>query len=316
MTRHTTASIVAALCVCAAGVRFAHAQQAAAPQDSETTLERKAEQQMREGKEREAVETARQAVAASPASSDAHFTLGSMLDLAGMYEEARDAFEKSGQVATDPDDKARAQRAIAVSYGFERDCTNAAKHAEPVYREYVDTKDFNAAGGVANELARLCLDAGNIEFAERWYKMGAETGLRQPDLNAETQDLWRFRLEHALGRIAARRGQKVEAAKHVAAAKEILERGNLPAQQKEFFPYLAGYVALHTGDYQAALTELQRGNQEDAYVLGLIAQAYEKLGQTSKAKEYYGKVLASTAHNAATAASRPLAREKLGRAGR
>ena len=141
--------------------------------------------------------------------------------------------------------------------------------------------------------------------------MGTDAGLREPDIKAERQDLWRYRLEHALARIAARRGNQAEAQKHVAAAKAILDRGTMAAQQKEYFPYLAGYVALYTGDYQTALTQLQQGNQGDAYVLGLIAQTYEKLGQNNKAMEYYRKVMASTTHNPTTAGSRPLARTKL-----
>jgi tetratricopeptide (TPR) repeat protein len=313
MTRHNVTSALATLMLGVACFQPAHTQQPAAPQDPSSDLQRRAQEQMRDGKEEESLATARQAVAAAPSSYQANSTLGAMLDLAGRYKEARDAFAKAGEVASDADDKARAERAIAISYGFERDCTNAVKHDEPVYRRYLETKDFNDAGGVANELARLCLDAGNIDVAERWYRMGTEAGLRDPDIKADGQDLWNFRLEHARARIAARRGQKAEAAKHVAAAKAILDRGSLPAQQ-EFFPYLAGYVALHTGDYQAALTELQQANQNDAYVLGLIGQTYEKLGQADKAMEYYRKVMASTTHNPTTAASRPLAREKLGKA--
>jgi Flp pilus assembly protein TadD len=309
--RHTLTRAVAALVFGAAILQSAHAQQSATVPDASADLQRQAQQQMREGKEQEAVASARRAVALSPQSFQAQNTLGAMLDLAGTYKEARDAFAKAAEVAPDADDKARAERAIAISYGFERDCTNAAKHAEPVYRRYLDVNDFNNAGGVANELARLCLDAGNIDFAERWYRMGTEAGLREPEIKAEQQDLWRFRLEHALARIAARRGQKAEAEKHVAAAKELLDRGNVPEEQKEYFPYLTGYVALYTGDYRTALNELQQGNQNDAYVLGLIAQTYEKLGQTDKAMEYYRKVMTSTAHNPTTAGSRPLARQKL-----
>ncbi len=287
------------------------AQQAATSQRPSSDLLRQAQQLMSEGKEQEAVASARQAVAASPQSYEAQNTLGAMLDLAGQYKEARDVFTKAAEVAADADDKARARRAIAISYGFEGDCSNATKVEDPLYRQYLDAKDFNTAGGVANELARLCLDAGDIESAERWYKMGSDAGLRDPEIKADGQDLWHFRLEHALARIAARRGQKADAEKHVAAAKEILDRGNLPEQQKEYFPYLAGYVALQTGDYKTALAELQQGNQNDAYVLGLIAQTYEKLGQQDQAMEYYRKVMASTTHNPTTAGSRPLARRKL-----
>jgi Flp pilus assembly protein TadD len=302
---------MAVLVLSAVGFQPARAQQSATSPGPSPDLLRQAQTLMSEGKEQEAVQSARQAVAASPQSYEAHNTLGAMLDLAGQYKEARDVFTKAAEVATDADDKARARRAMAISYGFEGDCSNATKVEEPLYRQYLDAKDFNTAGGVANELARLCLDAGDIESAERWYKMGSDAGLKDPEIKADGQDLWHFRLEHALARIAARRGQKADAEKHVAAAKEILDRGNLPDQQKEYFPYLAGYVALHTGDYKTALAELQQGNQNDAYVLGLIAQTYEKLGQRDQAMEYYRKVMASTTHNPTTAGSRPLARRKL-----
>ena len=310
MTRHSFACLTAAVLL-SAGLHARHAQQSTTSDDPSADLLRQAEQQMRDGKEQEAVALARKAAAASPQSYQANSTLGAMLDLAGMYSEARDAFAKAATVATDADDKARAERAIAISYGFERDCANAAKHDEPLYRRYLEAKDFNTAGGVANELARLCLDADDIDVAERWYRIGADAGLGEPGIAAQGQDLWQFRLEHALARIAARRGQKAEAEKHVATAKAILDRGNMPEQQKEYYPYLAGYVALHIGDYKAALSELQQGNQNDAYVLGLIAKTYEKLGQTDKALEYYRKVMASTVHNPTTAASRPVARQKL-----
>jgi len=303
--------IMAVLILGAVTLQPVRAQQPAASQGASPDLLRQAQQQMSEGKEQEAVASARQAAATSPESYQAQNTLGAMLDLAGQYKEARDAFTKAAEVASDADDKARARRAIAISYGFEGDCGNATKYEEPLYRQYLDAKDFNTAGGVANELGRLCLDVGDVDAAERWYKLGSDAGLRDPDIKADGQDLWHFRLEHALARIAARRGQKAEAEKHVAAAKEILDRGKLPEQQKEYFPYLTGYVALHTGDYTTALAELQKGNQNDAYVLGLIAQTYEKLGQREQAMEYYRKVMASTIHNPTTAGSRPLARRKL-----
>lgn len=316
MTRLTLAYGVAALILCAASVQPARAQQPAAPQDPSADPLRQAQQKMRDGNEAEAVALARQAVTASPDSYQTNNGMGAMLDLAAQYKEAREYFAKAAKVAPTADNKARALRAIAISYGFEGDCPNATQYEEPLYRQYLDAKDFYNAGEIANELARLCLDAGQIDIAERWYKTGTEAGLREPDIKAERLDLWHYRLEHALARIAARRGNKAEADKHVAAAKELLDRGNMPAQQKEYFPYLAGYVALFTGDYQTALAQLLQGNQNDAYVLGLIAQTYEKLGQSDKAIEYYRKVMASTTHNPTTAGSRPLARRKLAAAGR
>jgi Flp pilus assembly protein TadD len=294
-----------------AGTGIVAAQQPPAAADPSADLLRQAQQRMREGNEDEAVTLARRAVAASPQSFAANNQAGSLLDLAGQYADARNYFQKAADLAPAAENKNRALRAIAISYGFEGNCPGATKYEEPLYRQYLDAKDFYNAGEVANELARLCLDAGRIDEAERWYRTGTEAGLKEPDIKADRQDLWHYRLEHALARIAARRGNKPEAEKHVQAAKEILDRGNMPAQQKEYFPYLAGYVALYTGDAQAALTQLLQGNQNDPYVLGLIGQACEKLGQQDKAMEYYRKVMAATIHNPTSAGSRPLARQRL-----
>lgn len=286
-------------------------QPSAAPGDSSADLIRQAQQQMRSGNEPEALALARKAVEASPTSFQANSQFGALLDLAGRYSEARTYLAKAVDLASAGEPKNRAQRAIAISYGFEGNCAGAMKYEEPLYRQYLDAGDSYNAGEVANELARLCLDAGNLDDAFRWYHSGYEAGLREPGIKADRTDLWNYRWEHAQARIAARRGQPDEAKKHVEAARVILERGNMPGQQKEFFPYLVGYVALYGGDYPAALTHLQQANQNDPYILGLIAQTYEKLGKQDLAMEYYRKVMAAAIHNPTVAGSRPLARKKL-----
>ncbi len=125
--------------------------------------------------------------------------------------------------------------------------------------------------------------------------------------------MWDYRWEHAQARIAARRGQKAEADKHVAAAKAALERmTELRRQQEAFFPYLTGYVAFYLGDYNKALADLQKANQNDPFIQCLIGQTYEKLGDREKAMEYYKKASLTTAHNPPAAYARPFARRKLG----
>lgn len=285
--------------------------QRGANQDPSADLLRQATQQMRAGHQDEAVATAQKAVAQSPESYQAENGLGNVLDFAGHYAEARAAFAKAADLAPNAEAKSRAHRAIAISFGFEGNCDGVVQAEQPEYQQFLDAKDFYNAGEVANELARLCFDDGKMDVAEHWYRVGEEAGLKEPGIKPDREDLWHYRTEHALGRIAARRGNKAEAEKHVEAAKALVGRGNMPAQQAEFVPYLEGYVALYTGDVQAALDALQKANQNDAYILGLEAQAYEKLGQKDKAIEYYQKVMASTVHNPTTAGSRPLARKKL-----
>ena len=171
---------------------------------------------------------------------------------------------------------------------------------------------------MANEAARVCIDAGDLESAEQWYRKGTELGLKEPEPKKNPASLWNFRLEHALGRLAARRGNKVEAAKHVAAARKILDGdSSMAAQQERFFPYLAGYVALYTGDFQTAETELTKAvqaNGNDPFMMCLLGMTYERMGNKAQAADWYKKaseVVAPTGHNPPAAFARPFTRKKL-----
>jgi tetratricopeptide (TPR) repeat protein len=178
---------------------------------------------------------------------------------------------------------------------------------------------FYQQGEMANEAARVCIDAGDLDTAEKYYRLGSELGNKEPAPRTHPKSLWDFRLEHALARVAARRGDKAAAARHVAAARKALESDSaMAAQQERFFPYLTGYVALYTGDLAAAEADLTktislRGNERDPFFHALLGMTYEKQGQAAKAKEFYQKAyeLAANGHNPPAAFTRPFARKKL-----
>jgi tetratricopeptide (TPR) repeat protein len=134
--------------------------------------------------------------------------------------------------------------------------------------------------------------------------------LKEPGIQQARQDLWEFRWEHAQARIGARSGNQAEAQKHVAAAKNILDRRTNP-EQAQFLPYLQGYVAFYAGDYETALEELQKANQNDPFIQCMIAKTYEKLGDKDNAMEFYRKASTAIAHNPPAAYAVPLAKKKL-----
>jgi tetratricopeptide (TPR) repeat protein len=209
--------------------------------------------------------------------------------------------------------KERAWRTMAMSYVFECNMEEAGKLEKQIFDARIGRQDFIAAADIANETARLYLECGDINSAENWYKTGYQSSLRKTDVKDTDKALWLFRWENAQARIAARRGQKDDAQKHIVAAKAALDKANNP-DQALFYPYLTGYVALYTGDYKTALTDLQQADQKDPFILSLIAQTYEKSGDSAQAMDYYRKVMASNAHNPTNAFARPLARKKLGTA--
>jgi tetratricopeptide (TPR) repeat protein len=312
MTRQLTVLSLTGISLLAAAVALAQPPAGgAAPQGPGADLLAQGQQKLRQGHHDEALALFREAGAKAPDAAAPRLQAGIVLDLQGKYGEARKELSRAIDLAKSPEEKARAQRAMAMSYAFERDCSGAAKYEAPLYEGYLASKDFFNAGEIANELARVCLESGSLDEAATWYRKGHDAGIQESNITAARKDLWEFRQEHALARIAARRGQAAEAQKHVAAAKAILDKGTNP-EQAPFFPYLAGYVAFYGGDAKTALAELQKANQNDPFILSLMAQAQEKLGNQAEATELYKKVVASNAHNPTGAFSRPLAKQKLG----
>ncbi len=280
-------------------------------QDPSADRLKAAQQLVREGKLDEALAICNEVLASGPNSFQANNQAGVILDLQGKYQEARTRFAAAIAHAPSPANKATALRGMAMSHAFELDCKGATPFESQLYESYLAAKDFFNAGEIANELARVCIESGSLDEAQKWYLAGRDAGLREPDIKADRRDLWEFRTEHALARLAARRGSRSEATKHVEAAKAIIDRGTNPAQAV-FVPYLTGYVAFYLRDYSTALEDLQKANQKDPFILSLIAQTHEQMGNKEKATEYYRKVLTFNAHNPTGAFSRPLAKKKLG----
>lgn len=250
---------------------------------------------------------------------------GAQLDRDGATAQARVIFQSLIDSAADPAAKAAGQRAMAMSYAFDGDCANTMKYEELVVafwatRETADPQNaFFQEGEVANETARVCIDAGDLAAAERWYRRGYELGVKEPAPPTHSRSLWEYRLAHALGRIAARRGNKEEAQRQIAAARRILDGDTaLAAQQERFFPYLVGYVALYTGDPATAAAQLttavgMRGNERDPFMHCLLAMALERLNRQDEAKAMYQQSYdLATGHNPPAAYVRPLVRRKLG----
>lgn len=247
------------------------------------------------------------------------------LDIDARYAEARAIYQKLIDNAPDPAAKAAVQRRMAVSHAFEGHCPEVVRYEEMVI-DYWKTREkdepqnaFYQEGEMANEAARLCIDAGDITTAERMYKRGSELGNREPEPRTHPKSLWDFRLAHALARIAARKGDKAEAERQVAAARKALDSDPaMAANQERFFPYLTGYVALYTNDLATAQAELTKalsmqGNSNDPFMNALMGMVHEKLGHAAVAKEWYQKAYdLATQHNPPSAFARPFARRKLG----
>ena len=261
---------------------------------------------------------------AQPGAARGPIQEASRLDTQGSTKEARAIFQTVIDSATAPARKAAAQRAMAMSYVFDGDCANTWKYEQMVI-DYWKTREasepqnaFFQQGEMANEAARVCIDAGELDTAEKLYRLGSELGLKEPDPKTHPKSLWDYRLAHALGRISARRGNAAEAKRYVAEARKALDSDpKMAGAQERFYPYLRGYVALYTNDLKTAESELIRtigfeGARNDPFMRALLGMTYEKLGQRDKAIAAYQRAYeVATNHNPPAAFTRPFARKKL-----
>ena len=86
-----------------------------------------------------------------------------------------------------------------------------------------------------------------------------------------------MRWHNALGRIAA--GEASGAAN----TRRRSSPSTAGTRTSAFYPYLLGYIAFFAKDYKGAVDELLKGDQNDPFVLGLIAQS-TRLGDRAKAE--------------------------------
>ena len=286
-------------------------QQPAAESTDPSQLVQKGRKLVAAGQHAEGLALYEQALAAQPASAEAHLAAGIVLDLMGRYADARKHLTRAIELAP-PEMKANALNAMATSYVFERRTADAARFFQQVYDLDVTGGRPAGAAATANALGRLYLETGDTANARKWYETGYEMARRQPDEPASQLALWELRWHHAQGRIAARQGDAATARKHVDAVRALV--ASTPALKDEgpTVAYLAGYVALYLGDAASARSELAKGNQEDPFVLMLEAEAAEKAGDKSAATRYWQQILELNGHGLQHALSRPTATQKVG----
>ena len=246
------------------------------------------------------------------------------LDTEGKHQESRAIFQALINNAPTPAERAAAQRRLAMSYAYDGNCVRTIELEEQVIAYWVTRREAEPQnahyqeGEMANEAARVCIDAGALDEAERMYRRGSEQGNREPEPRTHPKSLWDFRLAHALARLAARRGNAAEAQRQVAEARRILEGDPKMAEdQAQYLPYLVGYVALYTNDLVTAETELTKsmaGLPNDPFQVVLLGMTFEKKGDQAKARELYEKAFEmSTGSNPPNVHSRAFTRRKLGR---
>lgn len=221
------------------------------------------------------------------------------IDAAGKHAEARAIYQNLIATAPDAATRAAAQRRLAMSYGYDANCAKVIELESQVIAYWATRRQaepqnaYYQEGEMANEAGRVCIDHGFLKEAESMYRRGYELANLEPAPRTHPKSLWDFRLAHALGRVAARRGNPTEAKKWIVEARRALDSDSVMAkQQEQYFPYLVGYVALFTNDLataEAEFTKTTKALPNDPFQVVLLGMTHEKMGHAPVAKELYQK---------------------------
>ena len=299
-----------------AGVATGLLAQGSAPKDS-TPPQKEPLQLVAEGRKMiasgkldEGMASIDKALATDPKLFEGLLAKGIALDIKGDYPGARKYLEDANSVAQD-DARDPVFTAIAVSYVFQGDVSNASRYYQRLFDRYISGSRVDTAAETANALARVYLETGDIKRAEQWYMTGRENAKKLSGLPEDQVDLWTMRWHHAASRIAARKGDHRTAAREAEEVKKLIDKNQQNATQMPIYLYLTGYNALYAKRYDEAIAALQQGDLRDPFILGLLAQAYEKKGDVANAKANYAKALESNAHSLQNALTRSLAKKRL-----
>ncbi len=263
-----------------------------------------------DGRRSDAVAEYRRILDKDPRHVGAQLGIGRVLDIDGRYDEARRHLQNAIDAASDQEMN-QALSTMAVSYAFEGRASEAATYYQRIFDRQIKAGAPESAGGIANALGRVYLETGDVANAEKWYRTGYEIATKGDAITPGQKDLAEMRWHHAQARIAARRGQPDAARKHADQVRAIVGRGTLEESQTIQYPYVAGYVAFYQRDYDAAIADLSKANQDDPFILSLLAQAYEQKKDQARARELYEKIMSLSDHSVQAAFARPLAVRRL-----
>jgi tetratricopeptide (TPR) repeat protein len=190
-------------------------------------------------------------------------------------------------------------------------------NALKVLDEYMDRYNRNGAAQgfppvfLWNHKARINLEFGRLNEALRCYEIGYKS-VPPSQIDSTQKLVWLGRMHHGRARTLAKMGKHEEAWKIAEEVKKMIENGGEAG--KQYWPsyhYLAGYVVLEKGGYQAAIEHLKQTDLTDPFHKVLLARAYMKSGNKQEALKLYGEIVKTTTNNIERALSYPEAKKML-----
>ncbi|MEP7227872.1 MAG: tetratricopeptide repeat protein [Gemmatimonadales bacterium] len=244
-----------------------------------------AELLMRLGRFDESIAQYRKALALDPHFIGSHAGIAGDLMYQGKHGQAIAEAQKLEGAARDDGERRFGMFTQTVIYADQGRTDQALRQMEKQYAFDSKGGDQAQVAGDAEVIGDILLDAGKPDQALKRYQQAVDLRMNS-GLSPEAKEDATLAQHYDLARVALAKNDlataKSEAAEYLKGA-EAKQNGRRTQQAHE----LAGTIALKEKNFDQAISELKQTNQQDPYVVYVLALAFQGKGDKTKAAELF-----------------------------
>jgi tetratricopeptide (TPR) repeat protein len=244
-----------------------------------------AELLMKTGRFDESIAQYRKALSIDPHFTASNFGIASNLMFQNKHDEAIAESRKLDKTARDDAARRLAMFTRTLVYVDQGKTSEALQEMQRQYELGAKIGDTVAMAADAVSMGDILLEAGKPDEARKRYEQALNIQLKS-SLPDEVKEDARLAHRYNVGRVALRKNDlgtaKAEAAAYLSGA--TAKHNDARIRQAHL---LTGMASLREKKYDQAFTELGQANQQDPYVVYLLAQAQQGKGEQAQARETF-----------------------------
>ena len=244
-----------------------------------------AELLMKTGRFDESIAQYRKALSIDPHFTNSYYAIAGDLMYQGKHAQALAEAQKLANAARNDGDRRLVTFTKTVIYIDQGKTDLALKEMEKQFAFDSKLKDPVQMAQDVNGIGVILIEAGRPDQAQKRFQQALDIQANST-LSSEAKQDAKLAHHYHLGRVALAKNDlataKSEAAEYLKGAEEKENDVRIREAHE-----LAGMIAIKEKNFDQAISELEKANQQDPYVIYEIAVAYAGKGDQAKAKETY-----------------------------
>jgi len=244
-----------------------------------------AELLMKTGRFDESIAQYRKALSIDPHFTNSYYGIAGNLMYQGKYAQAIAEAQKLANAARNDGDRRLAIFTKALVYADQGKTDLAVKEMEKRYALDSKIGDPTQMAQDVDGIGIILVEAGRPDQAQKRFQQALDLQLNS-NLSSESKADAQLAHHYNLGRVALAKNDLATAKSEAAEYLKGAEANQNDVRIREAHQ-LAGLIAVKEKNFDQAISELEKANQQDPYVIYEIAVAYAGKGDQAKAKETY-----------------------------